>query len=356
MLHIFAFQDTLSGGDSFQMHVPHSFIVYTEPDFRSDELGRFGAQNVRLSPFGNDGWASIDTYRGVGFVNTKVMPDIDALNSYLRALSNDVAVFYKNLCTGMTFIHNPERVFFAASLSKANHAFYTFQMAERGYVDMQREHTFTAANHWGGTGILQFKPLGTVLTTRELLGLSIIESDNAAYRMLIRLLENAPVTYHDFVREQGRVQRFIRDIIAQTTSAVDMGMWMYAIWNYIESEDTKYGHYFKHDLLNTSQTSHPYFTRWEGSWGTGGTVNVRLIESDYEMARKYGWSRNAFHDAAIVYAPSPYILVILTNKDRGAHELFEEISLFIQDFNREWFPPAYVAEEAEEEFEETERE
>jgi len=55
------------------------------------------------------------------------------------------------------------------------------------------------------------------------------------------------------------------------------------------------------------------------------------------MARKYGWTTNAFHDAAIIYGDSHYILVIMSNKDRGAHDLFEEISFLIQDFNREWF-------------------
>jgi hypothetical protein len=154
--------------------------------------------------------------------------------------------------------------------------------------------------------------------------------------MLVRLLEGAPVSYHAFVSEIGADMRMIRDILAQNTHARDAGLWMYEIFNYIES-DSRYGRYLMYDLLNTAQTSHPYFTRWEYSHGVGGIVNVSMIQSDYPLARKYGWASNSFHDAGIIYAPSPYILVILSNMERGAHALFEEISWFVQDFNHRTF-------------------
>jgi len=274
---------------------------------------------------------------GQKWIDINFMPPIHELDRFFSGRGNNIAMFYKNLCTGFTYMHNPDRVFFAASLSKANHALYVYTLAERGFLDMYAVHTYTAADRWSGTGIMQFMPVGTEFTTRELLGHSIIYSCNSAYRMLVRHAANTPLPYRDFVSEIGANPAFIRDIIAQNTSARDMGLWMYAIYNYIES-DSQYGHYFKYDLMNTAQTSHHYFTRWEGSFGRGGEVNVDIIQSDFPMARKYGWTRNSFHDAAIVHAPSPFILVILSNMDRGAHELFEEISWLVQDFNDTWFP------------------
>jgi len=263
------------------------------------------------------------------------IPTTDELDTFLNQYGNDVAVFYKNLNTGYTYMHNPDRIFFGASLAKATHALYVYSLAERGLIDMYAVHTFTAADHWGGTGILRFEPAGTRLTTRELLGHSIIYSCNVAFRMLTRLTSGASLTFEDFVSEIGADPSFTRNIISQNTSARDMGVWFYAINSYLTAP-SQYGHYFLHDLMNTAETSHHYFTRWEGSFGTGGDIDVSLLQSDYAMARKYGWSPEAFHDGAIVYAPSPYILVVLTNMDRGAHELFAEISYLFQSFNRQF--------------------
>ena len=316
--------------------IPWEFNVYEEPDFRSEVLGRFDAQKINIRGRHDGGWVRISTYQGTGWVNVVNSPALCALDEFFAPLGNNISVFYKNLETGFSHTHNPGRIFFAASLSKLNHALYVYKMAERGYTDMYQVHTYTARDAWGGTGIMQWKPFGTELTTRELLGLSIRESDNTAYRMLIRMHENHPVSYQAFVREIGANPRMVLDIVSQNTTIEDAAHWMYAVHNYIES-DSKFGHYLQYDMMNTAQTSHHYFTRWEGSFGIGGEVDLNIIQSDYPFARKYGWTRRSFHDAAIVYAPSPYILIILSNMDRGAHELFAEISWFIQDFNNRTF-------------------
>jgi len=262
-----------------------------------------------------------------------ILPMVYDLDDFFYDFGNNVAVFYMNLNTGYTYMHNPDRIFFGASLSKGIHALYVYKLAERGLIDMYAMHTFTAADYWGGTGILRFMPAGTNLTTRELLGHSIVYSCNIAFRMLVGLTSGASLSFSDFALEVGADTSLTRDIISQNTSARDMGLWFYAINGYLNSH-SRYGHYFLHDLKNTAETSHHYFTRWEGSFGYGGDINVRLLQSDYPIARKYGWAPNAFHDASIVLAPSNYILVVLTNMDRGAHELFEEISCLFQAFNR----------------------
>jgi len=270
------------------------------------------------------------------YIRSNSPPPTYMLDDVFSFFGTDIAVFFKNTGTGFIYMYNPDKVFFGASLSKITHALYVYTMAERGLVDMYAVHTFTAEDFWGGTGILRFKPAGTRLTTRELLGHSVIYSCNVAFRMLVRYTAGISPSFNDFANEIGADTTLIRDIIAQNTSARDMGLWMYAIFNYLES-DSRYTHYFMSDLLNTVPTSHHYFTRWEGSFGTGGDVNVRLLHSDFPMARKYGWSPMAFHEAAIMYGASPYILVVLSNKDRGAHYLFEEISWLMQGFNAEWF-------------------
>ncbi|MCL2527520.1 MAG: class A beta-lactamase-related serine hydrolase [Defluviitaleaceae bacterium] len=300
-----------------------------------ESVGILSPQGIKVIETYGD-WVLTNTWMGEKWVYLNFTPPAYDLYNFFSQFGTELSVFYKNLDTGFVYQHNPDRVFFGASLSKINHAFYVYSLAEQGLIDMYEVHTFTAADYWGGTGIIRFKPAGTRFTTRELLAHSIIYSCNIAYRMLIRMTANSTPSYHDFVASIGAYPGFIRDVIAQNGSARDMGVWMYSINYYLESE-SNYGRYFLHDLMNTAQYSHHYFTRWAGSFGVGGDVNVTLIQSDYPMARKYGWTTNAFHDAAIIYGDSHYILVIMSNKDRGAHDLFEEISFLIQDFNREWF-------------------
>jgi len=298
-------------------YIDGNYNIYANLDYTSESLGE-------------------NPYSSTMAFDPNNPPPTYMLDDVFEFFGSSLAVYFKNLATGFTYIYNPDGIFFGASLSKAVHALYVYTMAERGLLDMYAVHTFTAADFWGGTGILRFEPAGTRLTTRELLGHSIIYSCNVAFRMLVRYTANMHTSFHGFASEIGVEVNHIGNVIAQDISAADMGLWMYAIFNYLES-DSRYGHYLMYDLLNTAPTSHHYFTRWQGSFGTGGEINVRLLQSDYPMARKYGWSPDAFHEAAIVYGPSPFILVVLSDMDRGAHNLFEDISWLMQAFNDEWF-------------------
>ena len=236
---------------------------------------------------------------------------IDAL---LRLDDNNIALLYKNLETGFTHTFNADRVFFGASLNKLNHALYVFELAERGLINLNHVHTFTEGDIRSGTGTIQHMEIGTQFTTRELLRHSMIHSDNVAQHMLIRHTSGASFTYADFVQQIGANPNFIGNIRAQNTSVTDKLIWLEAIHNYINS-DGAFAHFFRADLLAT-----PGF-----------------IMSDYPMARKYGWATASFHDAAIVYTPSPYILIILSDIEEGDATLFANISMRVQRLNREWF-------------------
>ena len=262
-------------------------------------------------------------------------PSTYHLDAFFSQFDADIGIYYKNLDTGFVYSFNPDGVFFGASLNKANLALHTFVAAERGYIDMYAVHTFTAEDWWGGTGIIRFMPAGTQFTTRELLHHSIVYSDNVAFRMLARYMARTGFSYRDFVAELGTNPHFIRCTYSHNTSAADTALWFYAIYNYIRS-DSHYGHYLLNDLLNTALYSHPYFTRGY-TFGGDSDVNVRFIHSGYPVAQKYGWFNRAFNTAGIVYAPSPFILVVVSNMHHGAHELFEEISWIMEEFNGRYF-------------------
>jgi len=284
-----------------------------------------------------DRWWNINTYQGPKWINLddEIIPMFDDIAARLHGYGNSISLFYKNLETGFSYAHNPSRVFFSASISKAMHAFYTYIAAERGYIDLYTTHTYRATDFWGGTGIIRFMQVGAEFTTRELLYYSIRHSDNIAFRMLYRYMNNIDFSYRDFIIEQGFNPRFVLGDYEQNASAEDIGLWMYAMHRYFESE-SRYGHYFHEDMRNVELYSHPYFTRGT-VFGGNEEINVHLLHSDYQMAKKYGWASHAFNVMGVVYAQSPYILIILSNMASGAHDLFEEISWIFQELNAKYF-------------------
>jgi len=257
------------------------------------------------------------------------------LDAFFSQFGSNIGIYFRNFDTGFVYTSNPDTVFFAASLNKATHALYTYIAAERGYIDIYAIHTFSAGDWWGGTGIIRFMPAGTRFTTRELLRHSVVYSDNVAFRMLTRYMNQISFSYEDFLAELGADPGFIKSAYSHYTTAADTAIWFYALHNYLESE-SRYGHYLLYDLLNTALCSHPYFTRGR-TFGGDSRVDVRLLHTRYEIAQKYGWAVESFNVAGIVYADSPFMLVILSDMDNGAHGLFDEISQLMQDFNGRYF-------------------
>jgi len=354
-------------------HVPFQFLTYDAPSFDANQVGNFSSQYVRYHENNGDGWIAITTYRGVEWVNYRdnlrrtpprilglhanrgdtayvdlitpqmvrvlqqdgrwlqiethlgprwinldFAPPTGELTRALQAHGNRVSVFYKNLDTGFTFTYNPGRVFFGASTNKILSALYIYTLAERGLISMDTVHTYTSANHRGGSGRIQHMPFGSQFTTQELLSHSIRYSCNVAYRMLALRYSAPGFTFWDFVDEIGANRARILSLTAKNIDAEDAGIWMEAVFNYLES-DGQFNHILKRDLIY--------------AFGT-------IVSDNYDVALKYGWMDTHFHDMAIVYAPSPYVLVILSDmgNDPGAgFGRFANIGRVFERFNDRYF-------------------
>jgi len=213
-------------------------------------------------------------------------PPTDTLDELL-ARHNNLSVYFKNLDTGFTYLHNADRIFMGASVPKAPFSLYIYQKAEEDGVELDER---------------QLRLLRTNLSI----------SDNEATLALARI--HGTAGYRQFVAELGGNPDFvISSVMGSRLTASEAGLFALAIYNYIESE-SRYSEEMKTHLLDN------YFP---------------FIVSDYPVASKSGWTPSVLHDMAIVYAPSPYILVILSQ--RAGSRTFEEISMAFQAFNDTWF-------------------
>ena len=300
------------------VHLYHSRIALTRTFGLHDYMGQItydgtiGSRIVDVLQV-NDNWIQISTSAGDRWINLDFEPCPAPLEDLMRGFGNTFALFYMDVESGFTFMHNPDRNFSAASVNKVQHALYLHVLAERGEIDMGRTHTFRQGDRRGGTGTIQNIAYGAVFTTRDLLRYSIRVSDNTAYQMLVR--EYGLPDFLDFVREIGANENLVRNIRHSHTTARDAGIWALEIFHYLESMGN-YSEALRTDMMNT---------------------NMQLIQSAYPIANKYGWYNNFFNDLAIIYADSPYILVILSERPEASFGAFRTISLGVQDFHRTYF-------------------
>jgi len=248
-----------------------------------------------------------------------VVPEVDDLTNLLRRFGTDLAVYFENMETGFVFRHNADRVFFGASVSKASFALYLFERALRGEIDLDETLTFTHDDVFGGSGIIVHRyAVGRTFSARELIRLNLSYSDNIATLILRR--HYGIEGYRAFVRQLGaNPNRVHYNIFNSNLSANDVGIFAREIYRFI-AEENPYSQEFLDALLDNQ---------------------FPFTISDYPLASKTGWTRpTAWHCMGIVYAPSPYVLVVLSAREgwgEGDFADFAEISMAFQAFNTYWF-------------------
>jgi len=259
-------------------------------------------------------------------------PPIDELNEILEPFGYNLFVYFKNLETGFEFQHNADIEYFGASVSKAVLALMIYKMAERGDVYLDTKLTFEPVHeNWGSVIIQRTYPLGTQFTVRRLLELNLSESDNVATLMLRDFIggeEYGLHKYQEFVKSIGGNPILAQGRIMNSfLTANEVGIFALAIHTYLESGG-KYSEEFREHLLNNQ---FPFLTG--------------QVDNHPPTASKTGWSRGVWHDMAIVYADSPFILVVMsreragtpdgTQQDRDDFQLIYETFLY---WNAYWFP------------------
>ena len=363
-----------AGEETIEQHeITWPFYIYREPDFRAERITRLAPQTVDALFTSADGWALIETSHGEhwaylsanrqfldrttglfvsrestdmdGYIRAQVVhvleedgtwmkieteqgprwidrefvPPTYELDTLLQRHGNYVSIYFENLETGFVYRHNAERVYFSASVPKAAYALYIYQQAEAGEVDLDNELTYTEADVIRGSGVIRHQySVGATFTRRELLRLNVSESDNVATLILQRV--HGLSGYRTFISEMGGNPYLVGDrVMNSELTADEAGRFAREIFAYLES-DGRYSDEFKAALLDNQ---------------------FPFIVSDYPVASKTGWTAPwAWHDMAIVYAPSPYILVILSQREGFSdadYEDFAEISMAFQAFNDLWF-------------------
>ncbi len=216
------------------------------------------------------------------------------ITSLLQGYGGQVSMYYEDLESGYTYLHNADHSYFAASLMKAPFCMYILQLAANGKCDLSQKITYTATFESTGTGIIKNAAFGTEYTIQQLIEYAIRYSDNAAFRMLRSVF--SVDGFKQFAASIGiENTASIGYITNSQITAKEAAIYMHAIYDFIEQDKT-YGKMLYDYMTNTRNP---------------------MFYSSYPLIRKYGWADASFHDMAIVDAPHPYILILCTDHEDG---------------------------------------
>lgn len=217
------------------------------------------------------------------------------LDAVLQSYPGQVSVGYYALDSGAEYTYNSARRYNAASLMKAPFCLYILQQASAGKCNLDKQLQYTDKFVSKGTGKLKNLPVGGWYSIRTLVEYAIRYSDNAALRMLRD--EFGTAGFAAYAGQLGISDPGVIQLITNATVTVEEALlYMRAIRRFMQNDPN-------------GALLHQYMT---------STANPMIVSTrQYPVVRKYGWADKAFHDMAIVEAPQPYVLVILTDHEDG---------------------------------------
>ncbi len=155
-----------------------------------------------------------------------------ALQNVLQPVDGVVGVVVYDIVSNQTlYTQNEDRVFSAASLIKLPIAFTAYALADRGELSLDESLTITAEDIVGGTGSIQYEPVGSTYTIRELCARMLYDSDNTAANVVLERIggfERVNNLLTELGMTQTKAQRFLMDFEAlqagrdNLTSPADM--------------------------------------------------------------------------------------------------------------------------------------
>ncbi len=211
--------------------------------------------------------------------------------------SGDFGIYCLVPETGEEACHQADKPFVAASCYKVFLVMYIYEEAAAGRADLDQVLVYTSSDKTDGTGAIQFMPVGTAFTVRQLCRLAITHSDNVAARMLRRTFGYE--TYRDYAASLGCPVSGVPDGRNYTT-ARELGMVMKRVLDFAATNP------LGQEVIQALKDD-IYRTRIPAG-----------VPSGVPVGNKVGDNGGFMNDAAIVFTEdAPYILVVLSNGAAG---------------------------------------
>ena len=219
------------------------------------------------------------------------------LDAFCRSQPGQFSVYCKDLYTGESYLYGGTALYYPASMLKAPYALWLCQQADEGLLELEKPLPNRFLGREQGTALEDFNGQETI-PARDLLCAMIAQSDNNATEILSEVWPGTG----DFQSWLGALGFSAPDTCSILPGKGIEGMCtvtdMAAVWNALYA-------YF--------ESGAPHAAFLQGCFFDADHPGLSWPEYA-PAARKYGSWDGAFHDAALVYAVRPYILVCMTNQ------------------------------------------
>ena len=251
--------------------------------------------------------------------------DIELKNKYKELIDkfnkeyykgNKVAFMYKDKDNTISF--NEDICFYAASTIKILTVLLMFNKIENNEFNIDDQILVKMSDLKQDSGIIKYQKVDTYYSLRELLRLTIVESDNTAYLKLVDLVGGKQV-----LKEYGNSLGAIHTMEGKEsdsfgiTNCTDMYIYISKVIEYI-NKDNEYSKMFREWMINTT------------------TKKVDKENLNGAFLRKGGEFGIAYHEVGYVEASTPYYLIILTQLGEldYKNEFINEAAKKIVDINK----------------------
>lgn len=249
------------------------------------------------------------------FQGKPVERDTSKIISEFEELTQDASGVYGlyviNLTTDESYGVNEDEVFQAASLIKLPVMLAMYAEHEKGNIDLDDIYALRDEDRVGGSGSLVGQPTGTEYSYRELVEFMGKQSDNTAFTATVNLLGEDLI--NSYIGELGMNNTSFEN---NETTPRDIGLFFKNLW------ERKLVERASRDEILKSLTDTIY-----EDWLKAGISEVRV-------AHKFGREVHVVNDAGIVFAPSPFVLVLLSKGvvETEADELLPKLASAVYRF------------------------
>lgn len=233
--------------------------------------------------------------------NEKLLESLDKLKHKLEELNTlylkqneKVAYLYKDINTDTILSYNSDVLFYAASSIKILVCVMLLEKAENNIIDIEEKLLVSMEDLKQDTGIIKYQKKDTYYSIKDLIRLTITESDNTAYIKLVNYVGKDSLA--EYGKSLGAKHTMEGKDLFGLINCNDMLCYWDRVRKYI-NDNNKYSIDFYNWLSN------PTFS----------IIEKKSINNN-NFVKKYGSWDIAYHEAGYVEDIDPFYLIVLTQK------------------------------------------
>lgn len=224
----------------------------------------------------------------------KLKQQFEELNALYLKQNEKVAYLYKDINTNTVLSYNSDILFYAASSIKILVCVMLLEKAENNVINIEEKLLVSMEDLKQDTGIIKYQKEDTYYSIKDLIRLTITESDNTAYIKLVNYIGKDNL--EEYGKSLGAEHTMEGKDLFGLINCDDMICYWEKIKKYI-NDNNKYSNDFYNWLSN------PTFS----------IIEKKNINNN-NFVKKYGSWNIAYHEAGYVEDKDPFYLIVLTQK------------------------------------------